>query len=205
MPNVSHEVLPIVVQENNALIEAKLLHQKLQVSTRLGDWIQRRINEYGFEKDKDYYSNLSSKTGKGGHNALNYLLTLDMAKELAMLERNDIGRSIRRYFIAKEKELRGISYLPPATDLLKGLRPVVINDRELYPYKTIRERCGYATKTSTHHYRSRYISHFVVQGDLLYCTREMATHLHHQRQVTLNRKALREMQPVLPFTKGGAA
>lgn len=198
-------VLPIVVQENTALIEAKLLHQKLQVNTRLGDWIQRRINEYGFEKDRDYYSNLSSKVGKGGHNALNYLLTLDMAKELSMLERNEVGRNVRRYFIAKEKELRGISHLPPAKNLLTGMVPIVINNRELYPYRAIRERLGYATKTSTHHYRNQYMHHFVVQGEVLLCTREFATHLYHQRQVTINRKVLKEMQAVLPFQKGGTA
>lgn len=199
MPNVSQELLPIVVQENQALIDARLLHQKLKSGAKFTDWIKTRITDYGFEQDKDYFRDFGKSSTKPLHQ---YLLTLDMAKELAMVERNDAGRAIRRYFIEKEKELRGIIHLSPISGLFKGLRPLIINNRELYPVKEIRERCGYTTKTSTYHYRSRYASHFLIHGDVLYCTKEFATHLHHQRQVSANRRALKQMQPVLPMNFG---
>ena len=56
-----------------------------------------------FEADTDYFAEKVRKIGVG-RQEVNYLLTLDMAKELAMLERNEIGRAIRRYFIKKIKE-----------------------------------------------------------------------------------------------------
>jgi anti-repressor protein len=72
-------------------------------------WVTSRITEYGFIENQDYF--LLSKTGKqtsgrGGHNRKDYHLTLDTAKELAMVERNEKGRQIRRYFIECEKRLR---------------------------------------------------------------------------------------------------
>jgi len=62
-----------------------------------------RIEEYGFEEDKDFcFSNLSGKTqGSGGLNRKDYYLTLDMAKELSMVERNEKGKQARRFDTAK--------------------------------------------------------------------------------------------------------
>jgi phage anti-repressor protein len=86
-------------------VEARKLHKFLQVEARFNDWIVRRIEEYGFEEGKDFcYSKLSSKPGsRGGHNRKDYHLTLDMAKELSMVERTDKGREARRYFIECER------------------------------------------------------------------------------------------------------
>jgi phage anti-repressor protein len=111
--------LPIIQQGEILLISALLLHQKLKVKTRFNDWFQRRIEKYGFEINIDFYSNLSKSKTKP---ITDYLLSVDMAKEIAMLEENEIGRQIRKYFIAKEKELRGISQLPKESQLFKGLK-----------------------------------------------------------------------------------
>lgn len=136
---------------------------------------------------------------------MDYHLTLDMAKELAMLERNEIGRSIRRYFIQKEKEARGISQLPQESRIFAGIKPVRINGRELYPYKEILSRFGYSLKASSGGRRHRYPGHFVLQGNVLYVTYEFALHMYHQKRVVNNRQALKEMQPVLPFDFGDPA
>ncbi|GEF29391.1 antirepressor [Escherichia coli O145:H28] len=72
-------------------------------------WITNRISEYEFIENQDYIllSNLGKQTsGRGGHNRKDYHLTLDTAKELAMVEHNEKGRQIRRYFIECEKKLR---------------------------------------------------------------------------------------------------
>ncbi|EPX8618438.1 antA/AntB antirepressor family protein, partial [Escherichia coli] len=61
-------------------------------------WITNRISEYEFIENQDYIllSNLGKQTsGRGGHNRKDYHLTLDTAKELAMVERNEKGRQIR--------------------------------------------------------------------------------------------------------------
>jgi phage anti-repressor protein len=199
MPSLQHEVLPIVVQENNALVDAILLHRKLKVSTPFHIWIKRRIEEFAFEKDKDFCTNLNES--KGGRKATGYLLTLDMAKELAMLERNDIGRNVRRYFIAKEKELRALSHLPQEPELFKGLKGKKINDRQMYPYREVLTRAGYSPNANSSR-RHRYWMHFIKEGNVLFVTKEFALHLYHQKRVFANRAAMLLAQPVLPFNFG---
>lgn len=107
-------------QNTEMLCNARDLHKFLGVQTRFNDWIKNRIKEYGFVKNQDYVlvaenlvtknvnfatKNLVAKNGRGGHNKIQYHITLDMAKELAMVEKNAKGREIRRYFIQMEKQV----------------------------------------------------------------------------------------------------
>lgn len=89
-------------EEVNA-VSGRELHKKLEVQTRFNDWISRRIDEYGFEEGKDFYSKLSKSHGRPSQE---YIISLDMAKELAMVENNEQGKKIRRYFIEVEKKFR---------------------------------------------------------------------------------------------------
>lgn len=98
-------MIPILKQtignENVHCVNARELHEKLGVKTRFNDWIARRISETMAVEGEDYfYSNLSN-----GHSK-DYLLTIDLAKEFAMLERSAIGQAIRRYFIECERRLQ---------------------------------------------------------------------------------------------------
>ncbi|WP_186205927.1 antA/AntB antirepressor family protein [Burkholderia gladioli] len=92
-------------------VDARRLHKFLEVQTAFKDWITRRIEEYGFNEGEDFCcSNLSSKPGqRGGHNRREYHVTLDMAKELSMVERTEKGREARRYFIECERIALGRS------------------------------------------------------------------------------------------------
>lgn len=196
--------LPLIQQGENILISAKLLHKKLKVRTSFAHWFQRRIEKYGFEEGQDFClpTLASKKEGRGGHNAVDYLLSLDMAKEMAMLEENEIGRHIRRYFIAKEKEARGISNLPKEREVFKGLPRKRINDRIMLPYAAVKERCGYSRRSSSATHRHRYWMHFIKEGNQLWVTEAFAQHLYHQKQVFINRAAMLNAQPVLPFNFG---
>lgn len=99
--------LELVEKKGTQLIDSKLLHKNLEVASYHADWIRRRIENYGFEEGQDYYSNLSIRSdGKAGKPSKNYYLTLDMAKELCMLENNEKGKATRKYFIKAEKEYR---------------------------------------------------------------------------------------------------
>ena len=93
------------------LVDARELHQFLHVVTRFNDWIVRRIEEYGFIKNDDFLVTQKRVTneGRGGNRKeiSDYHLTLDMAKQLTMVERNDKGREARRYFIDCERRLLG--------------------------------------------------------------------------------------------------
>lgn len=88
------------------LCNARDLHSVLESGSDFSNWIKDRIEKYGFNEGEDF-SRISLKTSRrGGRPAIDYHLTLDMAKELAMVENNDQGRAVRRYFIQIEKQSR---------------------------------------------------------------------------------------------------
>lgn len=96
------------LQADQQLCNARDLHAALGVGRDFSNWIKDRIEQYGFSDGEDFIlcsPNLASKR-RGGHNRIEYHLTLDMAKELAMIENNEVGRQVRRYFIRAEAELR---------------------------------------------------------------------------------------------------
>ena len=87
-------------------VDARQLHEALGVKTRYNDWIARQIKELGLARDVDYvgfYSILSKNQGRG-RPTTEYMLTVDAAKHVAMVQRNQKGRAVRDYFIEREKE-----------------------------------------------------------------------------------------------------
>ncbi|EDU8805000.1 phage antirepressor Ant [Salmonella enterica subsp. enterica] len=96
-----------ISNESVLLCNARDLHAFLEVGKRFASWITERISEYQFVENQDYVfaSRIWEAKGRGGHNRKDYHLTLDTAKELAMVERNDKGRQVRHYFIECEKKL----------------------------------------------------------------------------------------------------
>lgn len=89
-------------EEVNA-VNARDLWKQLGSRQEFANWIKGRISEYGFEEGRDFLTNLSKSFGRPSKE---YIISLDMAKELAMVENNTKGREIRRYFIKVEKQLR---------------------------------------------------------------------------------------------------
>lgn len=88
-------------------VNARDLHAGLQSKRDFSSWAKARIAKYGFQEGVDYQILLpksGEQTGSGGHNAKEYELTLDMAKELSMVENNERGRLARRYFIWREQQ-----------------------------------------------------------------------------------------------------
>lgn len=89
-------------------VNARDLHSFLKVGRDFSNWIKGRISQYVFIENQDFILIRQNGriNGKGGdRRSVEYHLTLDMAKELAMVENNEEGRKIRRYFIRCEKEL----------------------------------------------------------------------------------------------------
>ena len=88
-------------------VSARDLHRFMEVQTLFKDWIVRRIEDFEYEKDRDFIVvSGCSNLGNGEFNPnppKEYFLTLDMAKELAMVERNPMGRVARKYFIRCER------------------------------------------------------------------------------------------------------
>jgi len=86
-------------------VNARELHEYFQSKSDYSTWIKNRIKKYGFTENQDY---IIIETKKQGNNATlkDYYITLDMGKELSMVESNEKGRKIRKYFIQIEKEYR---------------------------------------------------------------------------------------------------
>ena len=94
--------------QTELLCNARDLHKALQVGRDFSNWIKGRIEEYKFFENQDYIlirQDGRIKTGRGGdRRSKEYHLTLDMAKELAMVEKTEVGRQVRKYFIQCERE-----------------------------------------------------------------------------------------------------
>ena len=83
--------------------EQKELHEFLEVRSKFADWVKNRISEYDFTVNQDFTT--VSKNLENGGRSIDYYITLDMAKELSMVERNEKGKQARKYFIECEKKL----------------------------------------------------------------------------------------------------
>jgi phage anti-repressor protein len=96
-------------------VNAREIHNYLGVKTRFNDWINRTIEKYDFIENIDY-SILSNGNSK------DFVVTLDMAKELAMLENNPKGKETRKYFIEFEKQGKAlINQQSQEIQLLQGM------------------------------------------------------------------------------------
>ena len=99
-------------------VNARDLHAFLEVGKVFAAWIKERIEQYGFADGTDYvtFENLSfpkSESAKARpQRIIEYALTLDMAKELAMVERNEKGKQARQYFIECERKAKTASIDP---------------------------------------------------------------------------------------------
>ena len=87
------------------LCNARELHAFVESKQEYATWIKNRINEYGFIQDEDYFV-ITERTN--GRPRKEYHITLDMGKELGMVERNERGRQIRQYFIRCERTLKAL-------------------------------------------------------------------------------------------------
>jgi phage anti-repressor protein/DNA-binding protein H-NS len=86
------------------LVDARLLHSFLKVGKDFSNWLKDRIRQYGFQENQDYICIAKSGDGENrGFQPIDYHLSLDMAKELSMVERNEKGKQARRYFIECER------------------------------------------------------------------------------------------------------
>lgn len=95
-----NELFNVTTNGDKLTLSARDLHNQLQIHTKFNDWFSR-MKEYGFDEGTDFYSFLSESTG--GRPATDYQITLDMAKEIAMLQRNEKGKQIRKKLIELEK------------------------------------------------------------------------------------------------------
>ncbi|HEM5942341.1 TPA: phage antirepressor KilAC domain-containing protein [Streptococcus suis] len=100
-----NEIINVNVNDNQEpVVSGRQLHEALEVKTPYSMWFDRMV-EYGFTENQDFLlNNFVKQTGRGGHNKVDHIIKLDMAKEIAMIQRSDRGKQVRQYFIQVEKD-----------------------------------------------------------------------------------------------------
>lgn len=106
-------LIPIRENDGQQAVGGRDLHAFLEVGAEYRHWFPRML-AYGFVEGDDYavISDRVARDGRGGIDRTDHVLTLDMAKELAMLQRTTKGKQARRYFIEVEKRARQTPALP---------------------------------------------------------------------------------------------
>lgn len=86
-------------------VNARELHEFLEVRSEFRHWIKNRIDDFGFVEGRDFIT--VGKNLPSGGRKTDYYITIDMAKELSMVERNEKGKQARQYFIECERKVKG--------------------------------------------------------------------------------------------------
>lgn len=121
-----NELIKINYESDRPTVLARDLHEFLEVETPFNKWFSRMC-EYGFTDGADFQTSLSESTG--GRPATDAQLTIDMAKEICMLQRNEKGKQARQYFLQLEREWNS-----PEAVMSRALR---MAEERLERFKTI--------------------------------------------------------------------
>ncbi|MGD8197993.1 antA/AntB antirepressor family protein [uncultured Lacticaseibacillus sp.] len=110
-----NELIKTITRDDGTIaVSGRELHDFLEVGKDFSNWF-KDMASYGFEEGKDF-SPFSAKTHNGGRPRIEYVMTLDMAKEVAMIQRTDRGKQARQYFIEIDKQAHhDMTGLSPAT------------------------------------------------------------------------------------------
>ncbi|PHM24549.1 antA/AntB antirepressor family protein [Xenorhabdus budapestensis] len=183
------EMLPVSINNIGGkeiqAISAKKLYEYLKVRRDFTTWLKDRIKKYGFVENSDYivleglntpkqgsvnntqFSPKQGKTSKGGRPGSDYIISLNMAKELSMVERNEQGKAARLYFIECEEALQRIA--PKVTQQLRNKLQARIKAANYHkPMCAALElaRAEQGKKTDNHHYstESNMLNRMVLGG-----------------------------------------
>lgn len=120
------ELIKIEINNNNEpVVNGRELHKALKIKTPYKQWFDGML-KYGFEENQDYiiFTEKNVKIEGRGRPGINHAITLNMAKELAMTQKNEMGQKVRKYFIECEKLLmRGKKPIQSFIDILSGKKP----------------------------------------------------------------------------------
>lgn len=99
-----NELIKINYETEQPTVSARDLHEQLSIGTEFAKWFSRMC-EYGFSYERDYLEVIvkNDENSKGGRPATDYNISIDMAKQICMIQRTPEGKQIRQYFIDLEK------------------------------------------------------------------------------------------------------
>lgn len=103
-----NNLMNINYDNDRITLSARELHEFLEIDSNFTTWF-KRMCEYGFDEGADFIPHLEESTG--GRPSTDYEITLDMAKEIAMIQRNEKGKQARQYFLEIEKQWNSPEYV----------------------------------------------------------------------------------------------
>lgn len=154
---MSQQLIKIDYTKDQPTVSARELYEGLEIKTKFTMWFER-MAEYGFSENADYktcFPNLGSEN-HGGQNMVDYEISIDMAKQICMIQRTDKGKEYRQYFIDLEKAwntpeqvmARALRIANGEIEKLKADNQVLIADTERMKPKEIFADAVSASKTS---------------------------------------------------------
>jgi len=105
-----HDLIKIKTVEGKEAVNARELHKFIESKQDFSNWIKNRIEKFEFIEGENFSIILSKSTG--GRPSMDYFISIEMAKELSMVESNQKGQIARRYFIECEKKLKKVFEIP---------------------------------------------------------------------------------------------
>lgn len=147
------DLIAVNYETEQPTVSARNLHEQLHIETPFKKWIDRMC-EYGFEEYKDFWTKMSESTG--GRPSTEYEISIDMAKQICMIQRSPEGKQIRQYFLDLEKAwntpeqifARALKMADKTIDKLKTEKAALIEDNERMKPKEIFADAVTASKDS---------------------------------------------------------
>ena len=148
-------MIPINYDGEQPTVSARDLHEKLNIGTKFTTWFER-MTEYGFSEGNEFFPKLGETSEQGGRPAIDYLISVDMAKQICMIQRSEKGRLYRQYFIDLEKAwntpeqifARALKMADREIEKLKSNNAVLLEDVERMKPKEIFADAVSASHTS---------------------------------------------------------
>lgn len=123
---IENELVPVYeTSTGEKVVYGTELHEVLEVKSRFNDWMRNRLSDCEATENEDYET-LTKNLVNGGQ-AKEYIIKLDTAKEMAMLERNEKGKQVRRYFIQVEKKYKENTLENLSTEL----KAIIMHDKKI--------------------------------------------------------------------------
>lgn len=131
---IENELVPVYeTSTGEKVVYGTELHAVLEVKSNYRDWSKNRLNDCEAIENEDYES-FAKNLAKGGRPQIDHIIKLDTAKEMAMLERNEKGKQVRRYFIQVEKKYK--EETTDLSDLSVELQAIIMHDKKIQRIET---------------------------------------------------------------------
>ena len=179
-------LIPVNYDGDRPTVSGRELHRELGVGTRYNDWFPRMC-EYGFEEGRDFNLLKNEQVRQEGDRMVtrvieDHQLTLNMAKEIAMIQRNEAGKRIRLYLIQVEE-----AWNSPEQVMARAL---AIANRELAEFRAT--VCGLREKTAEQEEKINALEDTVEEQDRM--LKEFQPKAHYVDTILSSRDALRVKQ-----------